>query len=103
MNLRTVCDILENGKRKRIRSLEDHSDLFPQSLNISVSAVDRLPVEQHLSRKAHARNGIVHTVEDAQQGRLASSGGPDDGGDGAGPAANAHRFERVNAAVKAIQ
>ena len=102
MNLRTVCDILENGKRKRIRSLEDHSDLFPQSLNISVSAVDRLPVEQHLSRKAHARNGIVHTVEDAQQGRLAASGGTDDGGDGARPDGNAHLFECVKVSVKEI-
>ena len=61
MRARSVCDIVVNAHRERIRLLEYHADTPAQQIHVH-AAVDVFPVEQHLSCDLTSLYQIVHAV-----------------------------------------
>ena len=59
---RSVCDIVVNAHRERIRLLEYHADTPAQQIHVH-AAVDVFPVEQHLSCDLTSLYQIVHAVQ----------------------------------------
>ncbi len=74
-------DVLVDRHREGCRLLEHHADAGAQPVQVFVPVEDVVAVEQHLAGDALARVEIVDAVEDAQQGRLAATRRPDEGGD----------------------
>ena len=62
--------------------LEDHADALAEFDDIHARVVDVHPVDADLAGgDMRAVDQVVHAVEAAQQGALAATGGPDEGGD----------------------
>src|SRR5262249_5958318 len=77
-----VGDVLRDGLGERVRALEDHPDASAHRDRVDARAVDGVAVELYLAADPAARDQLVHAVERAQEGRLATPGRADEGGDG---------------------
>ena len=75
--------VLEDGHGEGVGFLEDHAHPFPQLHDVDGVIVDVDAVELDQPHHPGPGNEVVHAVEEAEQGRLAAAGGPDDGGDSA--------------------
>ena len=77
----TVCHVVIDRKRKRIRLLEHHADLFAQIDDIDVWRIDVLIFKSKASGNRHVLEQIVHAVDAAQIRRFAAAGRSDQGRD----------------------
>ncbi len=75
-----VGHVLEDGHRERHRLLEHHADLAAQAVHRVLRRQDVFAVQQHFTTRLQLRVQRVDAVEDAQQGRLAATGGTDQRG-----------------------
>ena len=81
VDARAVGDILEDRLGERIGLLEHHPDAGAQLNDVHVGAVDVLAVELDAAGHPGRRDGVVHPVEAAQEGRLAAARRADERGD----------------------
>lgn len=76
VHAQSICDVLIDRLRKRIRFLENHAYLFAQLDDLDVPAVDVLAVDPDLAAEARSLDQIVHPVQQSQESRLAAPEGP---------------------------
>ena len=76
VNTRAVGDILEDRFGKRIGLLKHHADAGAQLHDIEDRVVDILAVDLDLAGHPRDRDRVVHAVDAAQEGRLATARGP---------------------------
>ena len=81
VNARRIDDIVENGFREGIGFLEYHADPRPHLDHIHGSGVDVFAIEPDFPADAATIDGVVHPVQGTQEGRFATTGRTDDGGD----------------------
>ena len=79
VNARAVGHVLEHRLREGVGLLEHHAHACAQLHHIEAGIVDVGLVDLDLTGDAAARNGVIHTVDAAQEGRLAASRRPDEG------------------------
>src|SRR5229473_784137 len=96
-------DVLVDRHRKRRRLLEHHADPRPQQIEVETGIEDVGLIQHQLADRALSGIEIVHPVEDAQQGRLAAAGRPDEGGDAMGAKREVDVLQRMVFAVVEIQ
>jgi len=82
VDARTVSDVLIDGLGEGIGLLEDHPDLGAQQHGVDRAGIDVLAVHQDLAGHLGTLDGVVHPVDAAQEGRLATARRTDEGGDG---------------------
>src|SRR3990170_2908236 len=80
VDARSVGDILEDRFGKRVRLLEHHADAGSELHRVNLRRIDILPVKGDRAGDPAAFDDVVHAVEAAQEGRLAATGGADQGG-----------------------
>src|SRR5215475_2524543 len=73
-------DVVVDGHGKRRRLLKHHPDFGAQQVEVLLGCQDVVTVEQDLPLRALARIQVVHSVQRAQQGRLAASRRADERG-----------------------
>jgi hypothetical protein len=88
-NAWTVGGVLVDRLGKRVGLLKDHANSLPQLCHFQRRIVHINPADADLALNAYAVYQVVHTVEAAQQGAFAATGGADVGRDPLG--GNRHR------------
>src|SRR6185312_1912472 len=78
---RTERHVVIDRLGKWVWLLEDHPDPSANLDRIDLGGVEIDAVVEDLAIRMRALDEVVHPVEPPQQGALAASGGPDDGGD----------------------
>src|SRR5580704_6036889 len=96
-------DILVDRHRERCRFLEHHPDAGAQQVEILLGRKNVLAVEQDLALGALVGIEVVHPVEDAQQGRFATTRRPDERHDLAGVERQVDVLEGLALTVVEIQ
>ena len=97
-------DIVTNGHGgERVGSLEHHADVATYRHRVDSLAIQVDTVQQHLAGAVGAGNDLVHTVEGAQHGGLATARRADEGGDGSRFDGEVHRFHGVEVAVVDVE
>ena len=81
VDARAVGDVLVDRLGEGVGLLEHHADAGAQLHHVHRGGVDILAVELDPALDARARDGVVHPVEGAQEGRLAAARRADEGGD----------------------
>src|SRR5205814_6502942 len=100
INPQTVGNVVENGLGERIGALKNHAD--GAAIRSNVLRKDVLAIEKNFAFQAGAAHDLVHAIQGAQQGGLATAGGTNERGDLVGGDAHADIEERLLAAVKEI-
>src|SRR5712672_2496069 len=96
-------DVLIDRHRKRRRLLEHHADPRPQQVEVELG-IEHVGLVQHqLAGGALARVEIVHPVENAKQGRLATTGRTDEGGHAMGAERQVDVLQRVVLAIVEVE
>ncbi len=80
LDAQAVDDVLVDALGERVGLLEHHANATTQVGHILALAVDIVTVEVDGAFDTAAVDQIIHTVEAAQQGRLAAAGRADEGG-----------------------
>ena len=62
MYTRTICNVVINTHRKRVRLLEHHANSFPKNGCIYAFRIDILIIQFHFSCDSHAIHQIIHPV-----------------------------------------
>ncbi len=76
-----IGHIVGNGHGEGVGFLKNHAHALTQSDHVDVRSVDVGSVEENGTFRAQPVDEIVHAVEGAEQGRLAATGGTDEGRD----------------------
>jgi hypothetical protein len=79
VDARAVGDVLVDGLGEGVRLLEHHADAGAQEDGVDRLGVDVLTVHLDLAGHLAARDGVVHPVHGAQEGRLAAARRADEG------------------------
>ena len=103
LNTQPVHHVLVNGLRKRVGLLEHHADPATQLGDVLAFGVDVVAIELDLALYTAAVHQIVHAVEGAQQGGLATPGRPDEGGHALFRDVHADVEQRLLLAIEEIQ
>src|SRR4030095_7035079 len=102
VDLGAVSDIFVNRLGKRVRLLKDHADAGAQLHDVHVGVVNVFAVELDLARDLRVRDGVVHPVETAQEGRLAAARPADECRHPVGVNVDGHAHQRLLFAVENI-
>ena len=73
VDARAVGDVLEDRLRERVGLLEHHADAGAQLDHVDARVVDVHAVELDRAGDPRDRDGVVHPVDAAQEGRLAAA------------------------------
>ena len=104
VELHTGQHVLADGHgRERVRTLEHHADVTTDGDRIHILVVQVLAFQQHLAFAVGARNDLVHAIEGAQHGGLATAGRSDERGDLVGFDVDVHVFHGQEVAVEDVQ
>ena len=99
MCTRSVSDVVINAHWKRIRFLEDHTDLLTQLVDIHGRVEDLTPLVTNVPGDLHARNQIVHAVQRFEKRGLTAAGRSDQCRNALCGDVNMDIFERLRTAV----
>jgi hypothetical protein len=76
-----VGDVLVDRLGERVGLLEHHPDPGAQLNDVHAARIDVVAVQLDLPRDPGVRDGVVHPVQRAQEGRFAAARRADEGGD----------------------
>ena len=75
----SVGNVLEDAFGERIGTLEHHAHVLAEFVHLHSSSIDILSVNAYLAGQTGVGNQIVHAVQQAQEGRLSTARGTDEG------------------------
>ena len=81
MDAGPVSHIVIDRLRERVRLLEHHAHFRAQLHRVDPLVVDILTIEQDIALHLTDRDGVVHPVQRAQEGRFPATRRPDESGD----------------------
>jgi hypothetical protein len=53
MDSGAICDVVVDAHREGVRLLEDHTDIFPDFVDIGFGVIDVLTLEEYLTFNPH--------------------------------------------------
>jgi len=96
-------NVIVDGLREGVGFLENHSHSLAERRHVHVGGVDIFSVEENLSVHARVRDGVVHSVEAAEEGGFSAAGRSYERGDLPRLYIHVDIFQRAEVAVVKIQ